>query len=150
MSMNEPDRNDNNEIAHRADTAGEDSTQQGVPSLPGRRRSRVGKLKIVLFALVAIALFASGVSMYLQRLYQQHQEDKQAALQKPKDSGDNDTTVDIAGQQILEHGIGAPRRQREVVGELAGGNRNVVRITLNRDRVLLGVDRDQCRDLIQQ
>jgi type IV secretion system protein VirB10 len=124
MSVNEPDRNDNNEIAHRADTAGEDSTEQGVPSLPGRRKSRVGKLKIVLLALVAIAFFAGGVSMYLQRLYQQHQEDKQAALQKPKDSGDNDTTVDIAGQQarIKREEADQARRASELVAASASAS----------------------------
>jgi type IV secretion system protein VirB10 len=37
--------------------------------------------------------------VYLQRLYDRRQEEKLAALQKPKDSGRHDTSVDIAGQQ---------------------------------------------------
>jgi type IV secretion system protein VirB10 len=100
MSENKSDSNSNqNQISIPVSSSDDTSAQQGVPSLPGRRKSRVGKLKIVLFALVAIALFAGSVSVYLQRLYDRRQEEKLAALQKPKDSGRHDTSVDIAGQQ---------------------------------------------------
>ncbi|MFM0349753.1 TrbI/VirB10 family protein [Paraburkholderia sp. RL17-347-BIC-D] len=67
--------------------------------LPGRRKTRVGKLRLVLVALAVIALGASGVTIYLQRLFQQHQDAKQAALTKPKDSGASDAGADLETQK---------------------------------------------------
>jgi type IV secretion system protein VirB10 len=67
--------------------------------LPGRRKTRVGKLRLVLVALAVIALGASGVTIYLQRLFQQHQEARQAALTKPKDSGASDAGADLETQK---------------------------------------------------
>ncbi|WP_454862630.1 TrbI/VirB10 family protein [Paraburkholderia fungorum] len=67
--------------------------------LPGRRKTRAGKLRLVLVALVVIALGASGVTIYLQRLFQQHQDAKQAALNKPKDSGASETSADLETQK---------------------------------------------------
>ncbi|MFM0514663.1 TrbI/VirB10 family protein [Paraburkholderia sp. RL17-373-BIF-A] len=67
--------------------------------LPGRRKTRAGKLRLVLVALAVIALGASGVTIYLQRLFQQHQDAKQAALTKPKDSGASDAGADLETQK---------------------------------------------------
>ncbi|MFP3247703.1 MAG: conjugal transfer protein TrbI, partial [Paraburkholderia sp.] len=67
--------------------------------LPGRRKTRVGKLRLVLVALAVIALGASGVTIYLQRLFQQHQDAKQAVLNKPKDSGASDAGADLETQK---------------------------------------------------
>jgi type IV secretion system protein VirB10 len=67
--------------------------------LPGRRRARAGKLRLVLVALVVIALGASAVTFYLQRLFQQHQDAKQAALNKPKDSGASEAGADLETQK---------------------------------------------------
>ncbi|MEM5312498.1 TrbI/VirB10 family protein [Paraburkholderia sp. JHI869] len=67
--------------------------------LPGRRRPRAGRLRLVLVALIVIALGASGVTIYLQRLFQQHQDAKQAALDKPKDSGASETGADLETQK---------------------------------------------------
>ncbi|MBC8751638.1 MULTISPECIES: TrbI/VirB10 family protein [Paraburkholderia] len=67
--------------------------------LPGRRRTRAGRLKLVLVALIVIALGASSVTIYLQRLFQQHQDAKLAALNKPKDSGANETGADLETQK---------------------------------------------------
>ncbi|TDG02526.1 TrbI/VirB10 family protein [Paraburkholderia guartelaensis] len=67
--------------------------------LPGRRRTRAGRLKLVLVALIVIALGASGGTIYLQRLFQQHQDAKQAALNKPKDSGASETGADLETQK---------------------------------------------------
>jgi type IV secretion system protein VirB10 len=53
----------------------------------------------VLVALIVIALGASGVTIYLQRLFQQHQDAKQAALNKPKDSGASETGADLETQK---------------------------------------------------
>jgi len=91
----------NNEIGQAGPGQHDQATDpdNGVPSLPGRRKTRVGKLKVVVLALIAIGLAATSATMYLQRLYQHHQEERQAALQKPKDTNAGDTTVDIAAQQ---------------------------------------------------
>jgi type IV secretion system protein VirB10 len=67
--------------------------------LPGRRKTRVGKLRLLLVALAVIALGASGITIYLQRLFQQHQEAKQATLNKPKDSGASETGADLESQK---------------------------------------------------
>lgn len=72
---------------------------QASLDLPGRRKTRVGKVRLVLVALAMIALGASGVTIYLQRLFQQHQDAKQAALNKPKDSASSETGVDLESQK---------------------------------------------------
>ncbi|MFC6307265.1 TrbI/VirB10 family protein [Paraburkholderia dipogonis] len=53
----------------------------------------------MLVAIAVIALGASGVTIYLQRLFQQHQDAKQAALTKPKDSGASDAGADLETQK---------------------------------------------------
>jgi len=85
-----------NEMEHAAPT---DVGPQPSLDLPGRRKTRVGKLRLVLVALAVIALGASGVTIYLQRLFQQHQDAKQAALNKPKDSGASDASGDLETQK---------------------------------------------------
>ncbi|REE06527.1 type IV secretion system protein VirB10 [Paraburkholderia sp. BL27I4N3] len=85
-----------NEIEHAAST---NVGPQPSLDLPGRRKTRVGKLRLVLVALAVIALGASGVTIYLQRLFQQHQDAKQAALSKPKDSGASDAGGDLETQK---------------------------------------------------
>ncbi|CAE6863178.1 hypothetical protein R69746_07927 [Paraburkholderia aspalathi] len=85
-----------NEMEHAAST---DVGPQPSLDLPGRRKTRVGKLRLVLVALAVIALGASGVTIYLQRLFQQHQDAKQAALTKPKDSGASDAGADLETQK---------------------------------------------------
>lgn len=85
-----------NEMEHAAPT---DVGPQPSLDLPGRRKTRVGKLRLVLVALAVIALGASGVTIYLQRLFQQHQDAKQAALNKPKDSGASDANGDLETQK---------------------------------------------------
>jgi type IV secretion system protein VirB10 len=85
-----------NEIEHAASP---DIGPQPSLDLPGRRKTRVGKLRLVLVALAVIALGASGVTIYLQRLFQQHQDAKQAALTKPKDSGASDAGADLETQK---------------------------------------------------
>lgn len=76
-----------------------DTGPQPSLDLPGRRKTRAGKLRLVLVALAVIALGASGVTIYLQRLFQQHQDAKQAALNKPKDSGASETSADLETQK---------------------------------------------------
>ena len=76
-----------------------DAGPQPTLDLPGRRKTRVGKLRLVLVALAVIALGASGVTIYLQRLFEQHQDAKQAALTKPKDSGASDAGADLETQK---------------------------------------------------
>ncbi|RKE23907.1 type IV secretion system protein VirB10 [Paraburkholderia sp. BL23I1N1] len=89
-----------NEIEHAARRAAPaDVGPQPSLDLPGRRKTRVGKLRLVLVALAVIALGASGVTIYLQRLFQQHQDAKQAALNKPKDSGASDAGADLETQK---------------------------------------------------
>jgi len=85
-----------NEMEHAASP---DIRPQPSLDLPGRRKTRVGKLRLVLVALAVIALGASGVTVYLQRLFQQHQDAKQAALNKPKDSGASDASGDLETQK---------------------------------------------------
>jgi len=85
-----------NEMEHPASP---DIGPQPSLDLPGRRKTRVGKLRLVLVALAVIALGASGVTIYLQRLFQQHQDAKQAALNKPKDSGASDASGDLETQK---------------------------------------------------
>ena len=85
-----------NEMEHAASP---DIGLQPSLDLPGRRKTRVGKLRLVLVALAVIALGASGVTVYLQRLFQQHQDAKQAALNKPKDSGASDASGDLETQK---------------------------------------------------
>jgi type IV secretion system protein VirB10 len=85
-----------NEMEH---TASPDVGLKPSLDLPGRRKTRVGKLRLVLVALAVIALGASGVTIYLQRLFQQHQDAKQAALPKPKDSGASDAGADLETQK---------------------------------------------------
>jgi type IV secretion system protein VirB10 len=84
------------EMEHAAST---DVGPQPSLDLPGRRKTRVGKLRLVLVALAVISLGASGVTIYLQRLFQQHQDAKQAALNKPKDSGASDASGDLETQK---------------------------------------------------
>ncbi|WP_233860031.1 TrbI/VirB10 family protein [Paraburkholderia sp. HD33-4] len=67
--------------------------------LPGRRKTRAGKMRIALVALAMIALGASALTIYLQRVFQQHEESKAADLRKPKDSGISDTGTDIESQK---------------------------------------------------
>ncbi|SIT38769.1 Type IV secretion system protein VirB10 [Paraburkholderia ribeironis] len=76
-----------------------DAGTQPSLDLPGRRRTRAGRLKLVLVALIVIALGASGVTIYLQRLFQQQQDARLAALNKPKDSGASETGADLETQK---------------------------------------------------
>ncbi|MDR6412997.1 TrbI/VirB10 family protein [Paraburkholderia terricola] len=85
-----------NEMEPAAST---DAGPQPTLDLPGRRKTRVGKLRLVLVALAVIALGASGVTIYLQRLFEQHQDAKQAALNRPKDSGASDASGDLETQK---------------------------------------------------
>lgn len=87
---------DRNEMEHAAST---DVGPQPSLDLPGRRKTRVGKLRLVLVALAVIALGASGVTIYLQRLFQQHQDARQAVLNKPKDSSASDAGADLETQK---------------------------------------------------
>ena len=68
-------------MEHAAST---DVGPQPSLDLPGRRKTRVGKLRLVAGRAPVIALGASGVTVYLQRLFQQHQDAKQAALTNRK------------------------------------------------------------------
>lgn len=72
---------------------------QSSLELPGRRKTRTGKMRIALVALAMIALGASALTIYLQRVFQQHEESKAADLRKPKDSGSSDTGTDIESQK---------------------------------------------------
>jgi type IV secretion system protein VirB10 len=85
-----------NEIANAGPA---DTGLQPSLDLPGRRRARAGKLRLVLVALAVIALGASGATIYLQRLFQQHQDAKRAALNKPKDSGVSEAGADLETQK---------------------------------------------------
>ncbi|WP_321899468.1 TrbI/VirB10 family protein [Paraburkholderia heleia] len=76
-----------------------DVARQPSLELPGRRKTRTGRVRIALIALAMIALGASALTIYLQRVFQQHEESKQADLRKPKDSGSSDTDTDIKSQK---------------------------------------------------
>jgi type IV secretion system protein VirB10 len=88
---------ENNEISNASSP---ETDAQPSLDLPGRRKTRVGRLKLVVVALMMIALGAAGVTVYLQRLFQQHQEAKQAALNKPKDTASSDATTDLEAQKM--------------------------------------------------
>ncbi|WP_165904395.1 TrbI/VirB10 family protein [Paraburkholderia hospita] len=92
--MNEP-----NELSNASPHDTGPHASQASLDLPGRRKTRVGKVRLVLVALAMIALGASGVTIYLQRLFQQHQDAKQAALNKPKDSASSETGADLESQK---------------------------------------------------
>ncbi|WP_201762798.1 TrbI/VirB10 family protein [Paraburkholderia hospita] len=92
--MNEP-----NELSNASPHDTGPHASQASLDLPGRRKTRVGKVRLVLVALAVIALGASGVTIYLQRLFQQHQDAKQAALNKPKDSASSETGADLESQK---------------------------------------------------
>jgi type IV secretion system protein VirB10 len=107
-----------NEMEHATST---DVGPQPSLDLPGRRKTRVGKLRLVLVALAVIALGASGVTIYLQRLFQQHQDAKQAVLNKPKDSGASDTGADLETQKDrIKH---AEDEQARAASEAAANSR---------------------------
>ena len=106
-----------NEMEHAASP---DIGPQPSLDLPGRRKTRVGKLRLVLVALAVIALGASGVTIYLQRLFQQHQDAKQAALNKPKDSGASDAGADLETQKDTYQARGSEQARAGVGG---GGRR---------------------------
>jgi type IV secretion system protein VirB10 len=93
-TMNEP-----NELSNASQHDTGPQASQASLDLPGRRKTRVGKVRLVLVALAMIALGASGVTIYLQRLFQQHQDAKQAALNKPKDSASSETGADLESQK---------------------------------------------------
>jgi type IV secretion system protein VirB10 len=101
--MNEP--NDPNELSNASPPDAGPQTSRASPAslasldLPGRRKTRVGKVRLALVALAMIALGASGVTIYLQRLFQEHQDAKQAALNKPKDSASSETGADLESQK---------------------------------------------------
>ena len=88
---------ENNEISNASSP---ETDAQPSLDLPGRRKTRVGRLSLVVVALMMIALGAAGVTVYLQRLFQQHQEAKQAALNKPKDTASSDATTDLEAQKM--------------------------------------------------
>ncbi|WP_018441958.1 TrbI/VirB10 family protein [Trinickia symbiotica] len=85
-----------NEIRDAAPT---DAGPQPSLDLPGRRKTRVGKVRLALVALAVIALGAVSATIYLQRLFQQHQEAKQAALNKPKDTASSEASADLEAQK---------------------------------------------------
>lgn len=93
-TMNEP-----NELSNASPHDTGPQASQASLDLPGRRKTRVGKVRLVLVALAMIALGASGVTIYLQRLFQQHQDAKQAVLNKPKDSAGSETGADLESQK---------------------------------------------------
>lgn len=93
-TMNEP-----NELSNASPHDTGPQASQASLDLPGRRKTRVGKVRLVLVALAMITLGASGVTIYLQRLFQQHQDAKQAALNKPKDSAGGETGADLESQK---------------------------------------------------
>src|SRR5260370_39536022 len=70
-----------NEMGHAAST---DVGPQPSLDLPGRRKTRVGKLRLELVALAVIALGAAGGTIYLQRLFQHQQHATQASPGPPR------------------------------------------------------------------
>ncbi|MBN3856774.1 TrbI/VirB10 family protein [Paraburkholderia sp. Ac-20340] len=85
-----------NEISSRptSDTGPEPSLE-----LPGRRKTRAGRWKLVLAFIVIIGFGAAALTVGLQRLADSHQEAKKADEKKAQNSGNHDPGTDIDAQK---------------------------------------------------
>jgi type IV secretion system protein VirB10 len=89
----------NNEIGPgKANSPATDGQTEALPFIPGQRKSRAGKLKFLVVVLIVVGALATCATIYMQRMYRHHQEEKLAAAQKPKDS-QADSMVDIGSEQ---------------------------------------------------
>ncbi len=69
-----------------------------LPFIPGQRKRGGAKLKVMVVALITVGALATCATIYMQRMYRHHQEEKLASAQKPKDS-QADSMVDINSQK---------------------------------------------------
>jgi type IV secretion system protein VirB10 len=88
--------NEQNEISNAPSP---DSGPQPSLELPGRRKTRTGRWKLVLAFIIIIGFGAAALTVGLQRLADSHQEAKQAQEKKQQNSGERDSGSDIDAQK---------------------------------------------------
>lgn len=88
--------NEQNEIS-----TGSTSEANHQPSLelPGRRRTRTGRWKLILAFIVIIAFGATALTIGLQRLLESHQDARKAEEKREQNAADHDAGTDISAQK---------------------------------------------------
>lgn len=87
---------DQNEISN---SPSPDVGPQPSLELPGRRRTRSGRWKLVLAFIVIIGFGATALTVGLQRMYDSHQASKKDEEKKLQNSGDHASGADIDSQK---------------------------------------------------
>lgn len=76
-----------------------DTGPQPSLELPGRRKTRSGRWKLVVAFIIVIAFGAAALTVGLQRMLESHQEAKKAQEKKVQNSGEHDPGSDIDAQK---------------------------------------------------
>ncbi|MBN3733167.1 TrbI/VirB10 family protein [Burkholderia sp. Tr-20390] len=90
--------------------------ERGIPSLEGKKRTRMNTLLFTGIAIVAVILLASMAALYVKRLGDQADADKAEAAARPKGTGQTADTSDLeaAKKQIKEREDAQRRRQAAI------------------------------------
>ncbi|KVW77405.1 TrbI/VirB10 family protein [Burkholderia ubonensis] len=99
--------------------------ERGIPSLEGKKRTRMNTVVFTGIALVAVILMASMAALYVKRLTEQKEAEKAEAAAKPKGNGqtaDVDSNLDGTKARIKEQEDAQRARQASIAAAASQAN----------------------------